>query len=79
MKKYRFLILVCLAVVLFLSTVVNIQSNNFSFASELAEDLFLKEYTDLYTDSDYLYDEINNSISTIYTIRDYSENLWGCL
>lgn len=40
MKKYRFLILVCLAVVLFLSTVVNIQSNNFSFASELAEDLF---------------------------------------
>lgn len=77
MKKYRFLILVCFAVVLFLSTFVNIQSNNFSFASELAEDLFLKEYTDLYTDSDYLYDEINNSISSIYTIRDYSENLWG--
>lgn len=73
------LCLIMLSAFLLIASFIGFANRNIVYAdsSSSAINLPTKEEVDKYTDSDYLFNRVDSTTSTINKIQDYKEKLWG--
>lgn len=73
------LCLLMLSAFLLIASFIGFANRNIVYAdsSSSAINLPTKEEVDKYTDSDYLFNRVDSTTSTINKIQDYKEKLWG--
>lgn len=73
------LCLLMLSAFLLIASFIGFANRNIVYADSSSTDINLptKEEVDKYTDSDYLFNSVDSTTSTINKIQDYKEKLWG--